>query len=53
MGTDKSNFELMQRQLGGLVFAGEATDYDFNGFTLGGFTSGERAAHHVMTAGGF
>lgn len=53
VGTDKSNFELMQRQLGGLVFAGEATDYDFNGFTLGGFTSGERAAHHVMTAGGF
>ena len=41
-------FALMQRGLGSLLFAGEATDPDFNGFTLGGFTSGQRAAAKVL-----
>jgi len=43
-----SDFTLMQKSVGGLHFAGEATDYDFNGFTLGGYTSGQRAAASVL-----
>jgi len=31
-------------------FAGEATDEDYNGFVLGGYTSGERAARAVLKA---
>lgn len=41
-------FEQMQEAIGPLFFAGEATDPDYNGFTLGGFTSGARAAQDVL-----
>eukprot|EP00656_Telonema_subtile_P000413 TRINITY_DN10190_c0_g1_i6.p1 TRINITY_DN10190_c0_g1~~TRINITY_DN10190_c0_g1_i6.p1 ORF type:complete len:275 (+),score=56.25 TRINITY_DN10190_c0_g1_i6:775-1599(+) len=43
-----ADFEALQRNVGGLYFSGEATDPDFNGFTLGGFTSGQRAAKSVV-----
>eukprot|EP00947_MAST-08B_sp_MAST-8B-sp1_P000531 g531.t1 len=48
VGANASDFKSMQENLGPLYFAGEATDLDFNGFTLGGFTSGERAAKAVL-----
>ena len=38
----------MQRPVGGVHFAGEATDSDYNGFVMGGYSSGERAAHAVL-----
>ncbi|CAE8590360.1 unnamed protein product [Polarella glacialis] len=50
VGTTVSDFRLLQKALGGLIFAGEATDQDFNGFVLGGYHSGERAAKHVLEA---
>lgn len=48
VGTTQGDFQLMQKNLGTLHFAGEATDGDFNGFTLGGYTSGQRAAAAVL-----
>ena len=45
------DFASMQEPLGSgsrLFFAGEATDGDFNGFVLGGYSSGERAAKLVL-----
>lgn len=48
MALGGGDFRGMQRALGSLHFAGEATDPEFNGFTLGGFTSGQRAAAAVL-----
>ena len=48
INTTKQDFEEMQQPLGALHFAGEATDYNFNGFTLGGYTSGQRAASLIL-----
>jgi len=50
VGTGKRDFELMQRRTGGLFFAGEATDYDYNGFVAGGFNSGKMVADRVEIA---
>ena len=47
VGTSAADFEKMQRRTGGLFFAGEATDYDFNGFVAGGFSSGDNVAKLV------
>eukprot|EP00931_Biecheleriopsis_adriatica_P080397 TRINITY_DN53750_c0_g1_i1.p1 TRINITY_DN53750_c0_g1~~TRINITY_DN53750_c0_g1_i1.p1 ORF type:complete len:125 (+),score=15.84 TRINITY_DN53750_c0_g1_i1:356-730(+) len=48
VGTSKANFQLMQQEIGGLFFAGEATDYDYNGFVAGGYHSGKREAEKVL-----
>ena len=37
----------MQRPIGGLYFAGEATDYDYNGFVAGGYNSGMLVAKQL------
>ena len=50
IGTGKRDFERMQRRTGSLYFAGEATDYDYNGFVAGGYTSGENVAGLVEAA---
>jgi len=50
VGTTEEDFKLMQEPVGGLFFAGEATDYDYNGFVAGGFHSGKREAKKVMKA---
>ena len=50
VGTSKEDFQLMQQPIGGLFFAGEATDYDYNGFVAGGYHSGKREAHKVLQA---
>mmetsp|Transcript_35767 Transcript_35767/g.111637 ORF Transcript_35767/g.111637 Transcript_35767/m.111637 type:complete len:494 (+) Transcript_35767:69-1550(+) len=50
IGATKSDFEMMQRRTGGLFFAGEATDYDYNGFVAGGFNSGRQVAEQVERA---
>ena len=49
VGTTRRDFELMQRRTGGLFFAGEATDYDYNGFVAGGYNSGNHVAEVVSS----
>lgn len=48
VGTPREDFDLMQKQVGGLFFAAEATDATFNGFTLGGYNSGMDVASRVL-----
>lgn len=48
VGATKEDFESQQRPVGGLHFAGESTDYEFNGFVAGGYNSGRRAAFEVI-----
>ena len=51
VGTTRQDFEHMQRPTaGGLYFAGEATDADYNGFVAGGFNSGLVVADQVLHA---
>jgi polyamine oxidase len=50
VGAGAADFDAMRRPLGSLYFAGEATDATYNGFTLGGYTSGLRAARSVLAA---
>lgn len=48
IGTTSKDFDAMQRAVGNLYFAGEATDADYNGFVLGGYHSGEAVAKRVL-----
>eukprot|EP00747_Dinoflagellata_sp_TGD_P055290 gnl/TRDRNA2_/TRDRNA2_149472_c0_seq1.p1 gnl/TRDRNA2_/TRDRNA2_149472_c0~~gnl/TRDRNA2_/TRDRNA2_149472_c0_seq1.p1 ORF type:complete len:348 (+),score=53.75 gnl/TRDRNA2_/TRDRNA2_149472_c0_seq1:127-1044(+) len=48
VGTVRRDFDAMQRGVGGLFFAGEATDVDFNGFVAGGYHSGDHVAKMVI-----
>lgn len=50
VGTDGSDFVDMEANLGGLWFAGEATDWDWNGFVTGAYFSGERVANCVSAS---
>ena len=50
IGSSKADFDAMQRRTGSLYFAGEATDYDYNGFVAGGYNSGMTVADQVEAA---
>jgi len=48
IGTTTKDFDSMQRPVGNLYFAGEATDADYNGFVLGGYHSGEAVGKRIL-----
>lgn len=47
VGTEGSDYVDMEKNIGGLWFAGEATDWDWNGFVTGAYFSGDRVAKCV------
>jgi len=48
VGIQAADFEHMQAEVDGVFFAGEATDALYNGFTTGGYHSGEVVAGKVL-----
>jgi len=50
VGATDTDFEKMQAAVGGLFFAGEATDSHYNGFVTGGYHSGSDVALRVEIA---
>lgn len=47
-GITRKDFALAQKAVGGLHFAGESTDFEYNGFVTGGYRSGEHVALRVI-----
>ena len=47
VGNDGDTFINMEKNIGGVWFAGEATDWDWNGFVTGAYFSGDRVAKCV------
>lgn len=47
VGNSGSDFIDMEKNIGGVWFAGEATDWDWNGFVTGAYFSGDRVAKCV------
>jgi monoamine oxidase len=50
VGTDGTDFVNMEKNMGGVWFAGEATDWDWNGYVTGAYFSGDRVAKCVAAS---
>lgn len=50
VGTGGSDFVDMEKNMGGVWFAGEATDWDWNGYVTGAYFSGDRVAKCVVAS---